>query len=97
LMLILSGVYTPAYGHSVPTGLPQLQLNQPRRGENNTDTGVNPWLNATIMMNPEGMTQNTSATLNDQILRTDGARSVSTRHTKNEKKGKHFIKCLPSI
>ena len=30
LMLILSGVYTPAYGHSVPPGLPQQhQLNQP--------------------------------------------------------------------
>jgi hypothetical protein len=29
LMLTLSGVYTPAYGHSVPTGLPQQQLNQP--------------------------------------------------------------------
>ena len=30
LILILSGGYTPAYGHFVPTGLPQQhQLNQP--------------------------------------------------------------------
>ncbi|MBP3466261.1 MAG: hypothetical protein J6K01_01450 [Paludibacteraceae bacterium] len=38
------------------------------------------------MMNPEGMTQNTSAALRDQILRTDGACSVSTTDTKDKKR-----------
>ena len=38
----------------------KINFTNPRRGKNNIDTGVSPWQNATIMMNPEGMTQNAS-------------------------------------
>ena len=72
---VLSGANAPAYGYSVPSGLPLkivtyshkiLRLynahgnTNPEGVKNNIDTGVSPWQNATIMMKPEGMTQNAS-------------------------------------